>query len=30
MALIALMHKKFECLKYLIHKPPLEYEGSIG
>ena len=30
MALVALTHKEFECPKYLIHEPPLVYEGSIG
>ena len=30
MALVALTHNKFECLKYLIQEPPLVYEGSIG
>jgi len=30
MAIVALTHKEFECPKYLIHEPPLVYEGSIG
>ena len=29
-ALAALAHNEFECLKYLIYKPPLVYKGSIG
>jgi len=30
MALIALAHNEFECLKYLIYEPPLVYKDSIG
>ena len=29
-ALIALIYNKFECLKYLIYRPSLIYEGLIG
>ena len=30
MALVALTHSKFDCPKYLIYEPPLEYKGLIG